>query len=65
MNQSPGEWREYGRLVLAELERLTNEQEKVNIKLDMILNKYWMLVGMASAISTVFGIIIHFALKGS
>jgi len=56
MNQTPGEWREYSRLVLTELKRLNEEQRKLHNKVDMILTFKWQIVGASIALSMILTI---------
>jgi len=56
MNQTPGEWREYSRLVLTELKLLNEEQRKLHNKVDMILTFKWQIVGASIALSMILTI---------
>jgi tetrahydromethanopterin S-methyltransferase subunit G len=42
---------------------LDKRLDRLEAKVDLVLSKYWMLVGMASVVSCICGLVIHFLLK--
>jgi tetrahydromethanopterin S-methyltransferase subunit G len=42
---------------------LDKRLDRLENKVDMLLSKYWQLVGMATVVSSVFTLVIHFILK--
>lgn len=49
---------------MSELDHYLDKRlDRLENKVDLILSRYWMLVGMASIVSSIFGLIIHFILK--
>ena len=56
---SMGEWREYSRLVISELERMNKEQTEMNEKIDTLIAFKWQIIGGALAGSTIITLVVQ------
>ena len=56
---SMGEWREYSRLVISELERMNKEQTEMNEKIDTLIAFKGQIIGGALAGSSVITLIVQ------